>query len=684
MPLTAAEVAAALRWRRADWLPRFFPAGKVVNGTFYIGSANGDAGRSLPIPLSPDKAEDLIDFGGTFRGDDLDLFAHVRQLELPKAMAEAADFLGLGNPPPQQVNAPVGPRTSGPPTPILPVPPDAPPMRWQHPRHGPPSLTWPYHDAAGRLLGYVARFDFLAEDNTPGKVVLPITFCHLGSGKRGWCPKGLPEPRPLYRLPELLARPNAMVIITEGEKAADAAAALFPDLVATTPMHGAKSPHKADLSVLAGRRVIVWPDHDEPGAFFAEAVARLAKKAGAISVSVVQVPVDWPPAWDLADAPPPGIRVEKLRKMVEDAMHFAVTSSSRLRLVPFDQINVRTTSNAFVKGLLGSNAMSVVYGESGTGKTFWVLDLALHIALGWEWCSRRVRQGGVVYIAAEGAAGISNRVAAFKLHHGINDPAPFAILPTSVNLLDPAADKDELIELIKAAALDLGMPVVLVVVDTLSRALSGGNENAPEDMGALVMNADRIREATGAHVMFVHHSGKDGSKGARGHSLLRAATDTEIEVSRDPASKMSVARITKQKELPTDGEFAFALKVIDLGQDEDGDTVMSCIIAPADREATAMRKRTLPNRARFALETLTDVIVRYGTKAPSALAEHIPHGTTVATVMAWREEFQARSVTDEKPDTLSKAFRRAVEVLQSAGLVAVRKDYVWLVKPLEN
>lgn len=204
-------------------------------------------------------------------------------------------------------------------TPILPVPGDAPPLRFKHPKHGEPSRTWSYHDAAGRLMGYAARFDFTTDDGTVGKDVLPLTFCDLGNGKRGWRSKALPSPRPLYRLPELLSDPNALVIVCEGEKKADRVSDLFPGCVGTCTAGGAKAAKLSDLSVLAGRRVVIWPDHDEPGANFAQAVAALATEAGAVSVAVVDVPADWPSAWDIADEPPGGVTVETLRGMIEAA-----------------------------------------------------------------------------------------------------------------------------------------------------------------------------------------------------------------------------------------------------------------------------------------------------------------------------------------------------------------------------
>jgi hypothetical protein len=124
--------------------------------------------------------------------------------------------------------------------PIIPVPHEAPPMSFEHPKLGLPVKTWPYHDSKGRLVGYVARFEYVDDAGHPAKDYRPITYCDLGKGRRGWRAKGIPDPRPLYRLPDMISRVNAPVIVTEGEKAADAAAILFPDMVVTTPPHGAK------------------------------------------------------------------------------------------------------------------------------------------------------------------------------------------------------------------------------------------------------------------------------------------------------------------------------------------------------------------------------------------------------------------------------------------------------------
>jgi len=164
-------------------------------------------------------------------------------------------------------------------------------------RHGPRSATWTYHNAAGDPVGLVVRW------NTPtGKDVRPVSRKADGSG---WCIGGMPAPRPLYGLPDLLATPAAArVYVTEGEKAADAARAV--GLVATTSPHGSKSAGKADWSPVAGRGVVVLPDHDDAGERYADDVARLATAAGAKSVRIVRLVELW------ADLPEGGDRADLL------------------------------------------------------------------------------------------------------------------------------------------------------------------------------------------------------------------------------------------------------------------------------------------------------------------------------------------------------------------------------------
>ena len=138
-------------------------------------------------------------------------------------------------------------------------------------------------------------------------------------GQFNWRWLGIPEPRPLYGLDRLAAKTNAPVLVTEGEKAADAAGSLFSGFVAITSPNEAMAAEKADWSPLVGRRVVLWPDNDEAGDGYAGDVVRLAMAAGATSVAVVEVPATFPDKWDLADEPPEGWGIAELTRLLLEA-----------------------------------------------------------------------------------------------------------------------------------------------------------------------------------------------------------------------------------------------------------------------------------------------------------------------------------------------------------------------------
>ncbi|MEM9626686.1 MAG: DUF927 domain-containing protein [Pseudomonadota bacterium] len=216
-----------------------------------------------------------------------------------------------------------------------PVPDGAPKAPAEHFQLGETSSRWAYRDHEGRRLGYFCRFD----QADGGKEFRPL-FWGRWKGKTGWHWKAPDAPRPLYNLPAILERPDALVIVTEGEKSADAAAHLFPDLIAVSPMNGAKSPAKADWAPLAGRHVVIWPDHDESGEAFGQAVPALCHEAGAESVRVIEVPASFLVKWDLANDLPEGWTVEGLLKLIDESKPVAkvlrdVEIQNGFRLVRF-------------------------------------------------------------------------------------------------------------------------------------------------------------------------------------------------------------------------------------------------------------------------------------------------------------------------------------------------------------
>jgi hypothetical protein len=323
---------------------------------------------------------------------------------------------------------------------------------------------------------------------------------------------------------------------------------------------------------------------------------------------------------------------------------------------------------------LGRGAASVIYGESNVGKTFFALDLAMHVAAARPWHGHLVptgegHAGKVVYMACEGGSGIRNRVEALRLEHPeLMDQAEqdgdFLLLPTSVDLHGPG----------DAAALqkvfqDVGR-IGLIVIDTLARAMGTGDENTTKDMGAFIANVDKLRHETGAHVMIVHHSGKDASKGARGSGSLRAAVDTEIELARNGSVIMAETR--KQRDMLADKTFAYLLQDVDLGNDEDGDKITSAVVVPTEPVKPLPR---LTGQQKIALQALDDAIAHRGEKKHSDM---FPANRRLVTLECWREYCDRHSLSSgESSSAKRKAFFSVKNSLQEKEVVRVVDDHVW-------
>jgi putative DNA primase/helicase len=229
-----------------------------------------------------------------------------------------------------------------------------------------------------------------------------------------------------------------------------------------------------------------------------------------------------------------------------------------------------------LQGVLTAGDGSVLYGDSNSGKTFLVIDMAASVARGVDWMGRRTEPGLVVYLAAESPASVRGRLQAYQKHHNCKVPN-FAIVQSPIDLFDGDADTNKVITLVKQLERQRGQKVRLIVGDTLARLSAGANENAGQDMGLVVRRFDRIRTDCKAHFLLIHHSGKAAAAGARGWSGIRAAVDTEIEISDSPTGRC--VEITKQRDLSTKGErIGFRLDVVTLGQTKWGEPATSCVV----------------------------------------------------------------------------------------------------------
>ncbi len=214
----------------------------------------------------------------------------------------------------------------------------------------------------------------------------------------------------------------------------------------------------------------------------------------------------------------------------------------RAALLTTEQVKALPPPEYLVEGWLVRDSLAMNYGPSGVGKSFVVADIALHVSRGAYWQHKRVQGGPVVYVVAEGASGFGMRVGAWEQHNRMPEEVhPMHWLPQAVNIADPTWAQ-------ALATVCAELEPVLVVIDTFARCTVGAEENSARDVGLIIDNLDRIRRATGACVLLVHHSGKDAERGSRGSSALRGAMDTELELSGD--SEHMVLKVTKQKDGP--------------------------------------------------------------------------------------------------------------------------------------
>ena len=244
-------------------------------------------------------------------------------------------------------------------------------------------------------------------------------------------------------------------------------------------------------------------------------------------------------------------------------------STNRFRLLDRAAIMAIQPIQWRVKGLLPATGIAAVFGPSGSGKSFLAKDLGACIALGQDWFGHRTTQCDVTYVMLEGEGGLRNRVEAWEVHNGKLLPSGFKALAQPFQLADP-----EQVEELGAIL----PPGGVVIIDTLNRAAPGMDENSSQDMGRILSGMKRLQEITGGLVIAVHHTGKDASKGLRGHSSLNAALDGAIEVERSAVGRSWSAAKVKDGE---DGkQVAFQLHRVVLGTDGDGDEVSSCAVGP--------------------------------------------------------------------------------------------------------
>jgi AAA domain/Bifunctional DNA primase/polymerase, N-terminal len=266
----------------------------------------------------------------------------------------------------------------------------------------------------------------------------------------------------------------------------------------------------------------------------------------------------------------------------------AMVNALLAEMLSADQLSERPAPKPLIKGLLNLDSIAWTIGAPGSKKSFVALSMAAHVARGMPWQGLTVHQGPVVLIVAEGAGGMSTRVKAWQRTYGpIGGVDVFRVLPRPVQVTDTVGWQ-VLVEACRR------IKPVLVVIDTQARVTVGMEENSAKEMGVFVEAAERIRQATGACVSVVHHTGRTGGD-ARGSSAIDGAQSTELKVIRQDGLT-GVLKVEKQKDLQERSDMPLFFDRVVLGLDEDGDEISSLVLIEANAFRSLGEGEVAPER----------------------------------------------------------------------------------------
>ncbi|OJZ17949.1 MAG: hypothetical protein BGP21_06455 [Thiobacillus sp. 65-29] len=344
--------------------------------------------------------------------------------------------------------------------------------------------------------------------------------------------------------------------------------------------------------------------------------------------------------------------------------------SPKFKLLTDDDLEAMPPVPWLVRGVLPATGIAAIFGPSGSGKSFLTLDLLAAVAGGDEWFGCRVKDAPVLYVGLEGEAGIAQRVKARRIKHGPCRGLRYMLTPMDIR---SPMDRAALIEAVRAA----GWADGVLCIDTLNRAAPGMDENSSQDMGEVIGAAKAIQAELGGLVLLVHHTGKDSNKGLRGHSSLIAALDCAIEVSREEDRRSW--RVFKSKDGADGKAHPFTLRVVDLGIDEDGEPVTSCVVQAEQGPSESVR-RALPPKSgnqRVVWDALGELFKSAGTLAPQDAPKGVPNGRPCLRLEDAIKAVRGRLVCDPKRQT--ERTQSAITGLISRGNLAHREGWIWCV-----
>ena len=327
----------------------------------------------------------------------------------------------------------------------------------------------------------------------------------------------------------------------------------------------------------------------------------------------------------------------------------------------------------FIKGTLGVGEFTTISGLPGTGKSVIVTDMACHVAGGKEWHGKKVKQGLVVYVAAERKKLTERRMMAFRMRHDVHN-VPLLVIGGRLDFTRDLTDARALIAAIREAETITGQKCIWVIVDTLTRVFGAGDQNASKDMVRFVQACDEIVSEVGTHVTAIHHSAWSGERG-KGAIDLDGAVDASFMVKKDHGKYKLICDGTNDGD---EGDIlAFTMDSVTIGEDEDGEpTTAPVVVAVSHGAGKPMSSGSLKGYKGDVLAALEAAIEANGIEPDG---EHFPEDVLVVDETTWRDAFYAGRNMDGPgaSETARKQFQRAPKQLVESGHVNQIGVWYW-------